>query len=224
MRTTKIILAIFMMIALVPSLTIAWSGPELEVGETTVTTIRVHDIAHNPVTTVTVGTTVHPAANVSDGGITPTGTVVFKYWDNGQCSGTPIATSAPTPLSVGQAEGTAFSQTPQTPGDYGFSGEYSGSANHQPSSGCAGFFVIIEPLDQAMYALFWIVILALAIMGFAVSPWFHIIAGIATTFLTFVVFNGTGDPVLATFHAAVAIGFFLLGAFRKHYVGERELY
>src|SRR5207253_4826737 len=50
---------------------------------------------------ITVGQTIHDKAIVtgSAGFPTPTGTVTFKLFDNGDCSGTPAAISSPVTLS-----------------------------------------------------------------------------------------------------------------------------
>ena len=90
---------------------------------TTVTNI--HNAAHETVTSVVAGTTVHDQATVSGGLGTPTGTVTFKWFTNGNCSGDAVATSDPFDLSGGSVDATTFAfATPsgrvgesQLPGD-----------------------------------------------------------------------------------------------------------
>ena len=84
-----------------------------EVASTTATDI--HNAAHQVVTTVPAGTTVHDQATVTglNGLPTPTGTVTFSWFTNGTCTAPAAATSSPFTLNAsGVADGTTFPQTP----------------------------------------------------------------------------------------------------------------
>src|SRR5439155_706277 len=88
------------------------------------------DANHTLVTYVPVGTTVHDKATVSGTAGTPTGTVTFKWFTSGTCTGMPAATSSPQTLVNGMVDATGFSQTPAAPGSYAFEASYSGDDNY----------------------------------------------------------------------------------------------
>src|SRR2546426_523374 len=93
-------------------------------------TTEIHDANHTVVTSVPIGTTVHDKATVSGTAGTPTGTVTFKWFTNGTCTGMPAATSSPQTLVNGMVDATGFSQTPAAPGSYAFEASYSGDGNY----------------------------------------------------------------------------------------------
>src|SRR5437016_1230695 len=93
-------------------------------------TTEIHDANHTVVTSVPVGTTVHDKATVSGTAGTPTGTVTFKWFTSGTCTGMPAATSSPQTLVNGMVDATGFSQTPAAPGSYAFEASYSGDDNY----------------------------------------------------------------------------------------------
>ncbi|HEY1267615.1 MAG TPA: kelch repeat-containing protein [Candidatus Binatia bacterium] len=101
----------------------------------TVTT-AIHNDAHAVITTITPGITVHDSAAVSGSGATPTGTVTFKYFANGTCTGEPAATSGAFTLNgSGSADGTTFTQTPNSVGSVSFQASYSGDGLYDPATG-----------------------------------------------------------------------------------------
>src|SRR5437879_2152488 len=65
------------------------------------TTTFIHNAQHQVVTAVQAGTVVHDLVIVEGpaGGPVPTGNVTVDWFTNGDCSGTPNSTSAPTPLN-----------------------------------------------------------------------------------------------------------------------------
>ena len=95
----------------------------------------IHNAQHAVVTNVPAGTTVHDQATVTGSLATPTGTVTFKWFTNGTCDGTAAATSGTFTLSGGVADGTSFTQTPNTPGAYSFQATYSGDSVYNGSTG-----------------------------------------------------------------------------------------
>jgi len=104
-----------------------------KVNSTTVTDI--HNAAHDVVTAVRAGTTVHDQATVSGSLGTPTGTVVFKWFTNGTCAGDATATSGAFNLSGGVADATSFTQTPNNAGNLAFQATYSGDNTYNASTG-----------------------------------------------------------------------------------------
>jgi uncharacterized repeat protein (TIGR01451 family) len=114
-----------------------------KLASTTVTDI--HNGSHQVVTSVGAGTTVHDKATVSGALGTPTGTVTFKWFTNGTCTGTAAATSSEFPLSGGSVDATSFAFT--TPsgasGNFSFQATYSGDATYNGSTGAC------EPLSSS---------------------------------------------------------------------------
>jgi hypothetical protein len=92
------------------------------------TTVR--DGADSPVTSVTVGTTVHDFVIVSDvlqNEPTPTGNVNIDWFTNGTCTGPATANSGSIgPLVNGQLDATGFTQTPTLAGQYSFKAHFEG--------------------------------------------------------------------------------------------------
>ena len=104
------------------------------VASSTVTVI--HDAAHQVVTSVPAGTTVHDQATVTGALGTPTGTVTFSWFTNGTCSAPAAATSSAVPLDTsGVADATGFPQTPNTGGTFAFQASYSGDGTYTASTG-----------------------------------------------------------------------------------------
>jgi hypothetical protein len=97
----------------------------------------IHDDSdHSVVTSVVVGTTVHDQATVSGSVITPTGTVTFSWFTNGTCSETADSTSLTFNLNgSGIADGTTFTKTPTTAGNYAFQASYSGDSTYNSKVG-----------------------------------------------------------------------------------------
>jgi hypothetical protein len=101
---------------------------------TVVTEIH-NDDTHTAVTSVPVGSTVHDQATVSGNLGTPTGNVVFSWFTNGTCNGTPAATSNSLSLSGGVIDATTFPQGPLAAGisAYSFKAHYNGDSNYLPA-------------------------------------------------------------------------------------------
>ena len=96
---------------------------------------EIHDAAHNVVTSVAAGTTVHDKATVSGGVGTPTGTVTFSWFTNGACTGTPAQTSGTFTLTSGTVDATTFAQTPNASGSFAFQTSYSGDNTYNGKLG-----------------------------------------------------------------------------------------
>ncbi len=86
----------------------------------------IHDAAHATVTSVPAGTTVHDQATVTGGRLaTPTGTVTFSWFTNGDCTAPAAATSDAVPAGrLGVADATTFPQTPLAGGSFAFQATY----------------------------------------------------------------------------------------------------
>jgi hypothetical protein len=95
----------------------------------------IHDPNHNVVTSVAAGTIVHDKATVTGSVGTPSGTVTFAWFSNGACSGTPDATSGTFSLTSGTADGTTFTQTPNTSGSFAFQATYNGDNTYNSKVG-----------------------------------------------------------------------------------------
>jgi hypothetical protein len=101
------------------------------------TTTDIHDASHNVVTTIEAGQTVHDFVTVTgaEGDPTPTGNVIVDWFDNGDCSGDAVESSAPTPLGAdGTVDVTAFTETPAA-GHFAFQARYQGDSVFQTSTG-----------------------------------------------------------------------------------------
>ena len=98
--------------------------------ETPVVTTAVHLGSNHTTdiqgTSIALGSTVHDSATVADtpNNGTPTGTVTFSWFTNGDCTGTAAATSSPLALSSGSVDATAFPQGPLAAGSYSFSAHF----------------------------------------------------------------------------------------------------
>src|SRR6266542_4596133 len=94
-------------------------------------TTAIHNPAHQVVTTVPVGTTVHDSVSVVDPyafGI-PTGTVTFSWFLNGTCTLPAAATDTQTLDAGGNFDDTAFAFTPASAGLFAFRAHYDGDTN-----------------------------------------------------------------------------------------------
>ena len=91
---------------------------EVEGRDTPTVTSEVHNSSHDDITNTTVpaGTTVHDKAIVAgiQNGDVPTGSVDFRFFNNGDCTGEPSDTESDVALSEENGNAVAES-TPQTP-------------------------------------------------------------------------------------------------------------
>jgi hypothetical protein len=115
----------------------AGSSTTVEQLTATVTT-QIHDAAHQVVTVVGSGATVHDFVAVTGQPArpVPTGNVELSFFTNNTCAGSPAATSGPVgPLNgSGQFDATGFAQGPLVPGLYGFQATYDGDPTYAPSN------------------------------------------------------------------------------------------
>jgi hypothetical protein len=109
------------------------------------TATQIHNAQHNVVTAVEAGTAVHDFVTVTGppGKPTPTGKVNVDWFTNGNCSGSPAATSNDVNLVSGQVDVTGFVQKPAA-GQYGFLAHYKGSSVYQPSDGTCEPLVVVD--------------------------------------------------------------------------------
>jgi hypothetical protein len=109
------------------------------------TATAIHNAAHQTVTTVAAGTTVHDSVTVSGqaGQPNPTGNVNIDWFLNGTCTGAAAANSGSVgPLDgSGQFDATAFSFQVNNAGARSFLAHYEGDATYLPSTGAC------EPLQ-----------------------------------------------------------------------------
>src|SRR5262249_20605960 len=101
------------------------------------TATAIHNAAHGTVTVGAAGSTVHDSVSVSTNDPSalqpiPSGNVTIDWFTNGQCSGAPATTSAPTALdpATGTVDATGFSQGPLAVGSYGFLAHYAGDGTY----------------------------------------------------------------------------------------------
>jgi uncharacterized repeat protein (TIGR01451 family) len=93
----------------------------------------IHNAAHQIVTTVEAGSTVHDFVTVTG---PKAGNVTVDWFTNNTCSGTPQSTSAPVALDAsGHADMTAFAKDPLAAGLFGFKAHFAGSGIYLPSVG-----------------------------------------------------------------------------------------
>jgi len=98
----------------------------------TVTT-DIHNAAHQVVTTVLAGSTVHDFVTVSG---PATGNVTFDWFTNDTCSGAPQSNSGNVALdATGHADATGFAKGPLTAGVYGFKAHFRGGGIYLPADG-----------------------------------------------------------------------------------------
>ena len=99
----------------------------------TTTTTDIHNAAHQVVTAVAVGSTVHDFVTVASppNQPAPTGNVSVDWFLNGDCSGTPAASSGSVgPLDAnGEFDAIGFNFTVNTPGMRSFKAHYLGTGS-----------------------------------------------------------------------------------------------
>lgn len=100
-----------------------------------VVSTAIHNAAHAVVTKVTAGTTVHDSVSVSGSLGTPTGSVSVRFFPDGTCTGTPLATSPTMVLAGGAADLTTLAPKLDVPGSYSFLATYFGDATYAPRTG-----------------------------------------------------------------------------------------
>lgn len=106
---------------------------------TPVVVTEIHNASHTPITTASVGDTVHDSAVVTGSSTQPTGNVTFSFFDNGTCTGIPVATSSAFALSSGSVDATTFTQTALPP-SAAFKAQYEGNSIYNSAEG------VCEPL------------------------------------------------------------------------------
>jgi hypothetical protein len=102
------------------------------------TTTEIHNAAHQMVTTVTAGATVHDFVTVAGqpASPSPSGNFVLQFFTNSGCTGLPAATSDVLVLNAsGQADAVGFPQGPLAAGFYAFQATYQGDATYTGSVG-----------------------------------------------------------------------------------------
>jgi uncharacterized repeat protein (TIGR01451 family) len=86
---------------------------------------EIHNAAHQVVTAVGAGSTVHDSVTVTG---PATGNVTIDWFTNNTCSGTPTSTSGNVALDGnGHADATAFAKGPLAAGLYGFKAHFPGN-------------------------------------------------------------------------------------------------
>jgi hypothetical protein len=102
------------------------------------TATDIHNAAHQVVTTVEVGSTVHDFVTVTGeaGKPNPSGNVTIDWFLNATCEAPAATTSAPIALdAAGQVDATGFAFTVMTPGMRAFRAHYAGDAAYAGSDG-----------------------------------------------------------------------------------------
>jgi uncharacterized repeat protein (TIGR01451 family) len=103
------------------------------------TATEIHNAAHQVVTVVEAGSTVHDLVTVAGqgGGPTPTGNVTIDWFTNSTCTNPVTSNSGNVALNAsGQADATGFAQGPLAAGLYGFKAHYLGNTTaYLPSDG-----------------------------------------------------------------------------------------
>ena len=95
----------------------------------------IQNSANVAVTSVVLGTAVHDTATLSGQTATAGGTVAYSFWNTGTCTGTRTAAGTVTVTNGVVPNSNAF--TPTTVGSYSFNATYSGDANNnRATSGC----------------------------------------------------------------------------------------
>ena len=108
----------------------------VEGGLASQTSTVIHNAAHQVVTAVEVGTTVHDFVQVSGGGPVPTGNVHLEWYDDANCLGNVLATSGSVgPLDAsGQFDATGFAFTVLSAGHRAFKAHYEGDGTYAPKA------------------------------------------------------------------------------------------
>jgi uncharacterized repeat protein (TIGR01451 family) len=107
------------------------------VGKAPSTTVtEIHDAAHQVVTAVALGSTVHDQATVSSpsDSFPITGTVAFRFYSTSDCSDDGVD-SGTAPVNANGVAHPSDAQGPLAAGSYGFKATYSGDANYDGSTG-----------------------------------------------------------------------------------------
>ncbi len=102
------------------------------------TATDIHNAAHQVVTAVAVGSTVHDFVTVTGqpGLQVPTGNVNIDWFLNNTCTGQPVSNSGSVgPLANGQFDATAFAFTVNAPSGRAFRAHYEGDTTYLPSDG-----------------------------------------------------------------------------------------
>ncbi len=121
------------------------TNEQITVGQATpVVTTSIHNASHSVVTAVLAGATVHDSASVTGGGVTPSGSVNFNFFNNGTCTAPAAASSSAFSLSSGSVDATTFTQATLAAGSYSFQAHYSGDVNYAAGDGAC------EPLTVNM--------------------------------------------------------------------------
>ncbi len=109
------------------------------------TVTNIHDANDNVVTVIDAADTVHDQATVSGSGPTPTGTVTFRWFEVGNCGGTPFDTSSASALSGGAVDATSFTQTPlDATKSYSFQAIYSGDNTYLGSASACEPLTVVD--------------------------------------------------------------------------------
>jgi len=122
----------------VQDLSVGVSSSTTVIKRDSATATQIHNAAHQTVTVVPVGTTVHDFVAVTGqpGSPPPTGNVTIDWFLNGDCSGNPAVNSGPIALGAGgTVDATAFAFTVNTAGFRAFRAHYEGNATYLPSDG-----------------------------------------------------------------------------------------
>ena len=125
------------------------ANEQVVIGKATpiVTTI-IHDIGDAPISSIPLGSTVHDSSAVSGvTGITPSGNVIFNFFNNGTCTPPTSASSAPFDLVAGSVDASSFNQNPASAGRYSFQANYSGDDKYLAEiSACEPLVVVAPPV------------------------------------------------------------------------------
>jgi uncharacterized repeat protein (TIGR01451 family) len=97
---------------------------------------NIHNAAHQVVTAVEAGQTVHDFVKVIGAAGTPSGNVTVDWFTNSTCTGAPQSNSGNVALDAsGQADVTGFPKTPSAAGFFAFRGHYLGSGTYLAADG-----------------------------------------------------------------------------------------
>jgi hypothetical protein len=127
----------------------------LTVGKATPTvTLTIHNSAHQSVTSVSAGTTVHPSVSVSGSQGTPTGSVRVHFFSGGSC-GSQSSVSDWLSLGLGTRDFTSFTQTPATATTYSYLADYGGDATYETrETGCKQLTVTVAKVSPTISVKF----------------------------------------------------------------------
>jgi hypothetical protein len=111
------------------------------------TTTAIHDVAHQTVTTVEAGTTVHDFITVTGqpSRPLPSGNVTVDFFMNQTCSGSPAANSGNVALDgSGQADAVLFARGPLAGGFSAFQATYAGDGTYAGSTGACEALRVVD--------------------------------------------------------------------------------